>query len=73
MEVWERKAAQIVNTARTQVRDEQSRLYREVKKTKGRDHRIAELEAIEELLHQAKAHIDTHGLVEWQYQTPLPH
>lgn len=72
MELWERRAAGYINKVRALVRDEQNRLYREVERSPGRDHREAELEEIGDLLEQAKDHIDTHGELPWQYSTPLP-
>ncbi len=72
MELWERQAAVAVNKARSLVRGEQNRLFREVKQSKGRDHRMDELDEVMGLLSQAKDHIDTHRVVLWEYQTPLP-
>lgn len=72
MEIWERKAAKAINAARSLVRDEQGRLYRDVTQSPGRMHRQGELEEIGDLLAQAKTHVDPHGVVLWEYQTPLP-
>lgn len=72
MEIWERKAAKAVNVARSLCRDEQTRLYQFEEPGKGRDARQDELEAIQDLLTEVKAHIDPHRVVDWEYQTPLP-
>ncbi len=72
MEIWEREAARAVNKARSLVRREQNRLYREEPPSQGRDWREGELEEVGDLLHQAKAHIDPHCEIAWEFQTPLP-
>lgn len=72
MSAWEKEAAKAVNKARTIVRKEQNRMYKDLPDTPGRAYRLEEIEEIGDLLHQAKAHIDPHDDVPWDYQTPLP-
>lgn len=72
MDVWERKAMQHVNKASSLVRYEQNRLYRELPPSAGRDFRQDELADILELLSLTSSHIDPHGEVPWEFQTPLP-
>ena len=72
MDEWELKAAKKINEARSLVRGEQTRLYREVNASQGRAYRQGELEELLDILTQAKDHIDPHCAVPWEYQTPLP-
>ncbi len=72
LELWERESKISINRARSSVRRQMARSRVELPPTEGTEYYIAELEAIEDILEEAAAHIDTHRQIRWEFDPPLP-
>lgn len=72
LHVWEEHSARAVVKARTIVRGEIKRMGRMGLEPNLEDGRIAELDAICDILNEALAHIDPHVEIDWHEETPLP-